>query len=204
MVPGASSSQGRIRSHRHSPFAEACAGPVAPVFSICPYFFATRQKRRQTAVTENRSYACIKDDCEMIGAAFEAAAGGPQFAVRVCMLSGCTPLCVCIAFIFGFPRLLEAAARAATAKSMPSVVERLIQRNSNVTRIYVSKIEFFIHLMRIISFLGLAVIFYTPLDGNWFNQPVGGCGTRTGRSIAGASSFGTGIGSTAYTSRWSR
>ena len=81
---------------------------------------------------------------------------------------------MCIAFIFGFPRLLEAAARAATAKSMPSVVERLIQRNSNVTRIYVSKIEFFIHLMRIISFLGLAVIFYTPLDGNWFNQPVGG------------------------------
>jgi hypothetical protein len=69
---------------------------------------------------------------------------------------------------------LEAAARAATAKSMPSVVERLIQRNSNVTRIYVSKIEFFIHLMRIISFLGLAVIFYTPLDGHWFNQPVGG------------------------------
>ena len=57
---------------------------------------------------------------------------------------------------------------------MPSVVERLIQRNSKATWKEVSKFEFCIHLMRIISFLGLAVIFYTPLDGNWFNQPVGG------------------------------
>ena len=57
---------------------------------------------------------------------------------------------------------------------MPSVLERLIQRNSNVTWKDVSKFELCIHLMRIISFLGGAVIFYTPLDGHWFNQPVGG------------------------------